>query len=419
MLSTMEKSSDISPTSPAAGGLSPTSNGPAGSKSKKLTKKISNVITKNVTSPVVHTIEKLGTVPLRHLSSPSSSVATASNHSDGASAKDTPPTNNDTSPLPPDEVLSKMKVFLKCKLRGVSVQDYYKFVWSEGDGVDPFYAPWLESCGKLKINVGSWEEATSTIVNPWDEESYDRQRIVTFTTKRSGIGPSTADATQTQRCRVVGNDRCVVSLTINMKVPFGDCFSVEVRWVVSRVGSRDISVSCGMVINFSKSCFVESKIRSNTTAETQKGQSNLWENMKRVCGSISQGDDADVEEEENEDESELRQLENANIGNVGRRQHLWLHTFWSILLTLTGWRLASYLIDYLFALFTRPKLLVDEGRRDIAEGIKEAHFKLEELLNMLRDDDINPREVDRMRAVIPIVNDALGKLIAKAKPKSK
>ena len=319
-----EPSSLDTRASPAADHhLSPMSNGTAGGKKKKASKKISHAITK--------TLGSVGSPPRFRIKSPSSSARPSSSHN---SDRDVTPPAQDvasrsahhtshTSPprlVPPDEVLTRMNLFLKRKLRGVSVQDYYSTVWSEecGDGIiEPFYAPWLESCGKFNINVGSWEDASSSsssgtgIVNPWDGESYDRQRIVTFTTKRSGIGPSTADATQTQRCRLEGNDRCIVSLTINMKVPFGDCFSVEVRWVVSRADTssrhgRELSVSCGMIINFNKSCFVEGKIRANTTVETQKGQTSLFDNMKKACRATSREGSSNVHVAEEADDDEGR-----------------------------------------------------------------------------------------------------------------
>mmetsp|Transcript_34956 Transcript_34956/g.75749 ORF Transcript_34956/g.75749 Transcript_34956/m.75749 type:complete len:433 (-) Transcript_34956:911-2209(-) len=412
--------------------LSPMSNGTAGGKKKRAAKKISHALTK-----------KLGSPPRFRIKSPSSSARPSSNNNSdrdvtppaqdiaNRSAHHTSPTSP-PRPVPPDEVLTRMNVFLKRKLRDVSVQDYYRIVWSEerGDGInEPFYAPWLESCGKFNIHVGSWEDASSCtssgtgIVNPWDGESYDRQRIVTFTTKRSGIGPSTADATQTQRCRLEGNDRCIVSLTINMKVPFGDCFSVEVRWVVSRAdtsspSSRELSVSCGMIINFNKSCFVEGKIRANTTVETQKGQTSLFDNMKNACRATitSREGSNDVAEEDDDEEEEEGAIVVNQLGYSDETQHKsWLEAAWSVFLTLIGWRLISYVVDSLFSFFRRPQF--DEDRQDIVQGIKEAHSKLEAVQRILQC-EMTQKEVNRIRAVIPIVNDALGKLIIKAKPNS-
>ena len=81
-----------------------------------------------------------------------------------------------------------------------------------------------------------------------------------------------------------------------------------------------------------------------------------------------------------------------------------------------GWRLIAYVVDSIFASLRRPQL--DEDRQDIVQGIQEAQSKLEAVQRILQYDDISRKDVNRIRAVIPIVNDALGKLIIKAKPNS-
>lgn len=64
--------------------------------------------------------------------------------------------------------------------------------------------------------------------------------------------PVVAQVTQTHYCRIEGNDKCVVAMTIEMQnVPFSDCFNVEVRWVSSRSG-KDCVVQVGLFVNFIK-----------------------------------------------------------------------------------------------------------------------------------------------------------------------
>ena len=159
-----------------------------------------------------------------------------------------------TSSLPvlPDEAIKSMDVFVNETLHDVTVQEYYDKIWSETDPSQQFYAPWLSKNGKTKILVSDWEigDANQGYASPLDGETYHQKRMATFVTKRNGIGPPTAEVTQTHLCRVEGGDKCVVNIAINMKVPFGDSFSVSVRWVATRVGVSDLSVQCGMQIVF-------------------------------------------------------------------------------------------------------------------------------------------------------------------------
>jgi hypothetical protein len=62
-----------------------------------------------------------------------------------------------------------------------------------------------------------------------------------------------ADVKQIQRCRVDRNDRCVLSMTIQMAgIPFANSFSVEIRWVATRIGANDLSLVVGLHVNFHK-----------------------------------------------------------------------------------------------------------------------------------------------------------------------
>ena len=158
--------------------------------------------------------------------------------------------------VPPDEALQSMDMFVDETLPDISVRSYYDKVWGDENGAQ-FYGSWLTECGKMKVLVSDWEEMAGEgggYVGPIDHEQYTKKRVITFVTKRQGIGPSTAEVTQTHMSRVEGADKCVVAITINMKVPFGDSFSVSVRWVASRLGANDLQIQCGMDIIFQKTC---------------------------------------------------------------------------------------------------------------------------------------------------------------------
>jgi hypothetical protein len=201
---------------------------------------------------------------------------------------------NDGLPtLPPDEMLESMEVIITKRLTNVSVQDFYEIFWSEGNGTDkkPFYGPWLADSGKMDVNIGDWDVAEDEqgIVNEWDKKVYQQKREVTFRFERTnqlGSGPSIVDVKHTQYLRVDGNDRCVVSTTMKMGgIPFSDCFDVQVRWVATRVGKRDLSIKVGLFVFFVKQILVAGQIRSGTTKATTASQLDLFINMKKACGS--------------------------------------------------------------------------------------------------------------------------------------
>jgi hypothetical protein len=63
-----------------------------------------------------------------------------------------------------------------------------------------------------------------------------------------------AQVKQTHCCRIEGNNKCVVAMTIDMNgVPFSECFVVEVRWVATRSGKNDLNIQVGLFVNFIKS----------------------------------------------------------------------------------------------------------------------------------------------------------------------
>jgi len=209
----------------------------------------------DVKSPLQKAVEKTKAKYAGNNNKHSSSSSIADQDEDMAAAP------QDTSAPSPtvvrlDEALQSMDVFIDETLRNISIDSYYDKVWADQNGAQ-FYGSWLTQCGKMKVLVTDWEEMAGEgggYVGPIDYEQYDKKRIITFVTKRQGIGPSTAEVTQTHMSRIEGTDKCVVAITINMKVPFGDSFSVSVRWVASRVGANDLNLQCGMAVTFHTSC---------------------------------------------------------------------------------------------------------------------------------------------------------------------
>lgn len=89
---------------------------------------------------------------------------------------------------------------------------------------------------------------------------------------------------QVQYCRVEGQDKCVLSMTVETRrIPYSDTFEVEVRWVARREGTKDLSVEVGVFVNFKKSSLLQGKIRSATTEETTSVHNKLFERVKRAC----------------------------------------------------------------------------------------------------------------------------------------
>jgi hypothetical protein len=158
------------------------------------------------------------------------------------------------------------------------------------------YGPFLKDCGKDNVVVNPWEEGD--IKGDWcGFESYTHQRFVTFNFMKQTIGRTLVYVKHTQRYRRLGNDRCIVHMTIEMKgFPYADCFVVEVRHVATR-SDNDLEVEIGMFVRFLKGCLFEGKIRNNTGAETSKTQFDLLQRI--VDGCKVYANEADPEESEN------------------------------------------------------------------------------------------------------------------------
>jgi len=184
--------------------------------------------------------------------------------------------------VPPDTVIKDMNVVVSKHLRGISIQKFHETVWSEK--VKPLFRPWVEK-EAFDVEMGDWKEGEYE--GPWCKEKYDFERTIKFRVKRKThlyIGPPIANVIQVHRCRVVDNDKCIVSMTIEFEgIPYSDTFAVEVRWVALREGANDIKIECGLVVDFKKKTFLKSKIQSGTLEESTPVHKSFFQQMQSAC----------------------------------------------------------------------------------------------------------------------------------------
>lgn len=205
-------------------------------------------------------------------------------------------------PVPPDQTLKKMETVFSEKLKNVSVKKFYDLCIAET--LDPFYGPFLEKEGNKDLNIGDWETAENELTNGWCGEKYAKKRVIKYNFTRTShlyIGPPIASVTETQYCRIEGNDKCVLGTNVAMQgIPYADTFNVEVRLVARRNGSKDLSVDIGLFVDFKKSTLLKSKIRSGTIDETTSLKLKLFRAMKEVCyegeKDIDESDDNETDE---------------------------------------------------------------------------------------------------------------------------
>lgn len=210
------------------------------------------------------------------------------------------------SVVPPDDTIGKMHILLQRSLKNVSIKTFYDVAWSEGQdtSAEKLYAPWLKELGSMKVEVSDW--TMEDIKNPWCGEVFPQSRDIRFEFKRTThlyVGPPIATVNQKHCCRVEGNDRCVLQMTVSMEgIPYADAFAVEVRWVATRVGLNDIQVQVGVAVDFKKSTMFAKQIKSGTLVETKPIHAKLFERIKKnlPADSLGTSDQDDETEEENE-----------------------------------------------------------------------------------------------------------------------
>jgi VAD1 Analog of StAR-related lipid transfer domain len=230
-------------------------------------------------------------------------------------------------PVDPDETLPHMEIILRKKITGITVKQFYDLIWKDGavdkDGGEPFYTSWLAASGKDEIQFQSWEQAEGGSSSPfaypglWDKDAtrYGQRRTVDFTFTRTThlyTGPPVAKVKQRHFGKVSGDERCILHMQIEMDgIPFADCFNVQIRWVVTRIGGTaekpTLEIKVGLFVNFVKQTILAAKIRSGTTEETTKTQKSLLLAVLAKCTDFivaHGGDDSAlvyvVEEEEDE-----------------------------------------------------------------------------------------------------------------------
>lgn len=121
------------------------------------------------------------------------------------------------------------------------------------------------------------------------------------------MGPPVADVTQTQYCRVDGNDRCTLAISGTFDgIPYADTFGVEMRWSARRKGTNDVIVDVGLHVEFKKNTLLKKQIKSGTIAETTPIHSRLFDEARKVC---SIGGEGAVEPEEEEEKAIVQKEE--------------------------------------------------------------------------------------------------------------
>lgn len=244
-------------------------------------------------------------------------------------SKAIPEDGQSAAPVPPDITLKKMEVVLSRMIRNAPIEKIYEKVWAEGNksSEDPFYGPWLEKEGCFDINIEDWEfgsdDNSDSFVNMWDEERYTQQRSVTFKFKRTThlyMGSPIAIVKQKQFCRVEGNDKCVMAMRVTFDgIPYADSFAVEVRWIASRKGKKDVTIDVGLFVDFLKTTMLTSKIKSGTISETKNVHSRLFEAVRSTCSVPGEEGGSDTEDHTDDidaDEAALAEKELEHDGIV-------------------------------------------------------------------------------------------------------
>jgi len=204
----------------------------------------------------------------------------------------------------PDESLQKMDVILRKRIHGLTVEQFYESIWKEQNKDKAFYKSWLEASGKDSVEVQDWQVAEGGVSSDspfafrggsWedDETIYGAKRLVSFQFTRTThlyTGPPLAKVKQTHFCKLSKNEneRCIVHIQVEMEgIPFCNCFNVQIRWVITRLGeadsSQDLDIQIGLYVNFVEPTIMAGKIRSGTTEETTKSQQSLLQAVLKEC----------------------------------------------------------------------------------------------------------------------------------------
>lgn len=287
-------------------------------------------------------------------------------------------------PVPPDEALKRMEVVLSSTIENISIKRFYEIIWSEGirTGARPFYKPWL-CLAAHNVHVGDWEFAENgapAFVNKWCGESYGQKRVIKFKFQRKThlyIGPPVADVIQTHHCRLEGNDKVVLAMTVEFEgIPYADTFAVEVRWVARREGVNNVKVDVGLFVDFRKSTFLKKQISAGTIAETKPVHQSLFEAARRACAAAAEGVTEELQEEKKEEIEELELVPPAKV-----EKHALFDT--ETLRGLGAVVVAFLLVRWLVTVFSRSS--TNQLARDDVIRLYERIDDLEAELKVIRD----------------------------------
>lgn len=228
-------------------------------------------------------------------------------------------------PVPPDNLLKNMEVVVSKTIKNTSIKSVFEKVWADRTEGESFYKSWLEEEECFDIAMGDWEIAKDgkKYKNEWCNEEYDQTRHVDFKFNRTThlyIGPPVAIVKQRHFLRVEDNDRCVLAISAEFEgIPYADTFAVEMRWIATRTGRKDVMVKLGLFVNFKKSTMMKSQIKSGTITETKSVQMRLFDAVKKACATPGGGEaENDTAEDEGEEENESNTTEQGLLSKLGQ-----------------------------------------------------------------------------------------------------
>lgn len=193
--------------------------------------------------------------------------------------------SKDEEILEEDEKLSGMTLLMDMNLPA-DINTIYALLFSNGNGQD-FLFKTMTKANDEDIQISAWqpldsqtsEEIDISSVKVSTEKDYTLYRRITskHAAKIQFPGlPSHTKMITLQRLRCEKKDngkwtRFVISDTCRTEnVPYCDYFTIESRIVCSRAsGGKECRIQTGMVVNYSKSTWFESKINSSSLSEAK------------------------------------------------------------------------------------------------------------------------------------------------------
>jgi hypothetical protein len=189
-------------------------------------------------------------------------------------------------------------------------------------------------------------------------------------------------------------------MTLDMKgFPYADCFVVEVRHVASRVGDNDILVEIGLFVRFLKSCMFESKIRTNTSAETTKLQMTLLARVVEGCKPFAR-------EQTGDDESDV--MEGA-VSIVAQRDSRMMHILTAVIQFMVTYILSMLLWPLIRLKLFDPPLPPPKSTMEALDNIRK---RVLELQKISLNDNVPADQKASMVKEIRAVNAALSRIEA-------